>query len=76
MKNEISAMRVAGITCAIVLALIAYFSFTLPNDQFIGYLTQLGETLGGGTTYGVLILAVLPPLSGCICYFLWKWLIK
>lgn len=73
MKQEISAMRVAGIVCAVALAIIAYFSFSLPNNEFIDYVTQIGQFLGGGTTYGVLALAAIPPTLGFLCYFIWKW---
>lgn len=76
MKKEISAMRIAGIACGITLAIIAYFVFTMPSIEFVEQLTSIGEFLGGGTTYGVLVLAALPPSIGFLCYFIWKWLNK
>lgn len=76
MKKEISAMRIAGIACGLTLAVIAYFVFTTPTIEFVDQLTAIGEFLGGGTTYGVLTLATLPPVIGFLCYFLWKWLNK
>ena len=73
MNKEISAMRIGSIAALIALIVIAYFSFSLPNQQFIEYLNQIGQFLGGGTTYGVLSLAAIPPFVGLLFYLIWKW---
>lgn len=75
MKN-ISPMKIAGLVCGITFALIAYFVFTTPSNEFVTRLAQFGAILGGGATYGILMLAVLPPLLGFSCAWLWKWLTK
>ena len=76
MKKEITAMRVAGIGCALMLALIGIFVFTTPTEQFINYLTTAGKLVGGKTMMGAFMLAALPPLNAMIFYYTWKWLNK
>lgn len=74
MKKEITAMRIAGIACVIMLAAIGVFTFTTPSDEFVTYLALLGSLVGGKTTMGVFMLAALPPLTALIAYYVWKWL--
>ncbi len=76
MKKEITAMRVAGIGCVLMLILIGIFVFITPTEQFINYLTVAGELVGGKTTVGAFMLAALPPLTALIFYYVWKWLNK
>lgn len=76
MKKEITAMRVAGIGCVLMLALIGLFVFITPTEQFIDYLTAAGELVGGKTTVGAFMLSALPPLTALIFYYVWKWLNK
>ena len=47
MKKEITAMRIAGIACVIMLAAIGVFTFTTPSDEFVTYLALLGSLVGG-----------------------------
>ena len=70
------AMRAAGIGCVVMLAIIGFFVFTTPTNALIDFLTEIGEMAGGRTTIGVFILASLPPLTGFICYYFWKWVFK
>ena len=70
------AMRVAGIGCFVMLAIIGFFVFTTPTDALIDFLTEVGQMAGGRTTIGAFILASLPPLTGFICYYFWKWALK
>lgn len=69
MKKEITAMRIAGIACVIMLAAIGVFTFTTPSDEFVTYLALLGSLVGGKTTMGVFMLAALPPLTALIAYY-------
>ena len=46
MKKEITAMRIAGIACVIMLAAIGVFTFTTPSDEFVTYLALLGSLVG------------------------------
>jgi uncharacterized protein PM1237 len=75
-KKEITAMRIAGIACVIMLAAIGVFTFTTPSDEFVTYLALLGSLVGGKTTMDVFMLAALPPLTALIAYYVWKWLKK
>lgn len=75
-KIRTQAMRTAGITCFIVLALIGIMAFVLPSQTLIDYLTFIGELVGQGTTVGVFIVAALPPLSGAMMYYFWRWVLK
>ncbi|OOF70694.1 hypothetical protein [Rodentibacter caecimuris] len=70
------AMRAAGIACFISLSVIAYWIFTTSSDDIVRILTLVGNYVGGGTTYGVFILAALPPLVGFLSYHIWKWIVK
>lgn len=70
------AMRAAGIGCFVMLAIIGFFVFTTPTDVLIDFLTEVGKMVGARTTIGVFILALLPPLTGFICYYFWKWALK
>lgn len=76
MKKQISPMQVAGVVCGIIFAIIAYFVFTTPSNTFVEQLAQIGSLFGGGATYGILMLAALPPLIGFSCAAVWKWLMK
>lgn len=73
MKKELSVIRIASLVCGITLAIIAYFVFSTSSTEFVDTLTKIGEFFGGGTTYGFLVLAALPPLLGFLCAFLWAW---
>ena len=70
------AMRAAGIGCFVMLAIIGFFVFTTPTDVLIDFLTEVGKMVGARTTIGVFILASLPPLTGFLCYYFWKWALK
>lgn len=72
MKKETSAIKIAAVICGIMFALIAYFVFSTPSNEFVEQLAYLGGLLGGGATYGILILVAVPPLVGFSCAFLWK----
>ncbi|TCT14156.1 hypothetical protein V5G99_02455 [Bibersteinia trehalosi] len=76
MKNNVSPMQIAGIFCGITLAIIAYFIFSTPSNEFVEQLAYIGAFFGGGATYGILILAALPPLVGFSCALVWKWFTK
>ncbi|MFQ1049782.1 hypothetical protein ACIRXL_06790 [Avibacterium paragallinarum] len=73
-QSHSSAIRAAGIGCALMLLLIALF--TLPSSQIVDYLTLAGEWVGQGTTVGIFMLAALPSLTALLFYFIWKWLTK
>ncbi|XWY19436.1 hypothetical protein ACNGTO_10745 [Bisgaard Taxon 45] len=73
---KIQAMRAAGVGCVLMLILIALLVFMLPTGALIDYLTLAGIWVGGGTTFGILMLAALPPLTGAIFYYFWKWVLK
>ncbi|OOF41288.1 hypothetical protein BKK49_03305 [Rodentibacter rarus] len=70
------AMRAAGIACFIVLIAIGVWVFTSSSGDIVNILTFAGRQVGGGTTYGVLLLAALPPFTGFLTYHVWKWIIK
>ncbi|AWW52779.1 hypothetical protein Pmu3358_10195 [Pasteurella multocida] len=61
---KIKAMRAAGVGCVLMLMIIALVVFMLPTGILIDYLTLAGSWVGGGTTFGILMLAALPPLTG------------
>lgn len=73
---KIKAMRAAGVGCVLMLIAIAIFVFMLPTEELIDYLTLAGGLVGGGTTFGILMLAALPALMGVIFYYFWKWVLK
>lgn len=73
---KIKAMRAAGVGCVLMLIVIALLVFMLPTGILIDYLTLAGTWVGGGTTFGILMLAALPPLTGAIFYYFWKWVLK
>lgn len=73
---NIKAMHAAGLGCVLMLILIALLVFCLPTGVLIDYLTLAGAWFGGGTTFGILMLAALPPLMGAIFYYFWKWVLK
>ncbi|MGC6376703.1 hypothetical protein ACNO7L_02655 [Bisgaard Taxon 45] len=73
---KIQAMRAAGVGCVLMLILIALLVFMSPTGALIDYLTLAGTWVGGGTTFGILMLAALPPLTGAIFYYFWKWVLK
>lgn len=73
MKKDLSVTRIASFVCGTVLAVIAYFVFSSSSAEFVETLTKIGEFFGGGTTYGFIVLATLPPLLGFSCAFLWAW---
>ncbi|HDR1810608.1 TPA: hypothetical protein QB602_001687 [Pasteurella multocida] len=73
---KIKAMRAAGVGCVLMLMIIALVVFMLPAGILIDYLTLAGSWVGGGTTFGILMLAALPPLTGAIFYYFWKWVLK
>ncbi|AZI13398.1 hypothetical protein [Avibacterium paragallinarum] len=75
-QSHSSAIRAAGIGCALMLLLIAIALFTLPSSQIVDYLTLAGEWVGQGTTVGIFMLAALPSLTALLFYFIWKWLTK
>lgn len=75
-KIKFRAMRAAGIACFITLMLIAFWIFTSDSAEIVHQLTLAGQYVGGGTTYGVLMLAALPALNSLWVYHLWKWIIK
>ena len=75
-ENKFRAMRAAGIGCFGMLAIIGNFVFTTQTKELIDFLTEVGQIAGGRTTIGVFILASLPPLTGFICYYFWKWVLK
>lgn len=66
---KIKAMRAAGVGCVLMLMIIALVVFMLPTGILIDYLTLAGSWVGGGTTFGILMLAALPPLTGAIFYY-------
>ena len=70
------AMRAAGIGCFVMLAIIGFFVFTTPTNELIDFLTEVGQMAGGRTTIGVFMLASLPPFTGFICCYFWKWVLK
>ncbi|MGC7560840.1 hypothetical protein [Pasteurella sp. PK-2025] len=70
------AMHVGGIGCVLMLIVIAVWVLMLPTEALIDYLTLAGSWVGGGTTFGILMLAALPPLVGCLFYYFWKWVLK
>lgn len=76
MQKQIQAMQAAGVGCGLMLAIIAYFIFTTPSNEFVDYMTQAGQLVGQGTTVGIFMLAALPPISAVIFYFGWKWITK
>jgi len=65
-----------AITFVPVILIIGFFVFTTPTNELIDFLTEIGQMAGGRTTIGVFILAALPPLTGFICYYFWKWVLK
>ncbi|WP_040977442.1 hypothetical protein [Necropsobacter massiliensis] len=73
---QFRAMRAAGIGCMLMLLMIGIAIFTLPSQTLIDYLTVAGRLVGQSTTVGILILAALPPLTGALCYYVWKWALK
>ncbi|MXN88091.1 hypothetical protein K7G92_002089 [Pasteurella canis] len=75
-QHKLKAMRAAGVGCVFMLALIAIAIFMMPTEQLIDYLTEAGRFVGGGTTFGILMLAALPPLTGAIFYYFFKWALK
>ncbi|MFD1805174.1 hypothetical protein ACFSAV_02080 [Pasteurella oralis] len=75
-QNKLKAIHAAGVGCVLMLVLIAIVVFTMPTELLMDYLTIAGSLVGGGTTFGILMLAVLPPLTGTIFYYLWKWALK
>ena len=78
MENMIKlrAMRAAGITCFLVLAIIGAWIFTTPSSDIVDALAEAGKMVGGGATYGTFMLAACPPVAGFIAYHFWKWVIK
>ncbi|MGY4676466.1 hypothetical protein ACWIT3_01855 [Pasteurella sp. P03HT] len=75
-QHNLNAVRAAAVGCGVTLLLIAITVFMLPTEELIDYLTLAGRLVGGGTTLGILMLATLPPLTGAIFYFIWKWALK
>lgn len=73
---KIRAIRAASVGCILMLITIAIFVFILPSEELINYLTLAGNSVGGGTTFGILMLAALPPLMGGIFYYFWMWVLK
>lgn len=73
---KVRAMRVAGIACFLVLAIIGAWIFTTPSGDIVSALSAAGKMVGGGATYGTFMLAACPPVAGFIAYYFWKWVIK
>lgn len=71
MKRDPSFIQVASLVCGISLVVVAYFVFGSSSTEFVETLTKIGEFFGGGTTYGFIALAAIPPLLGFSCAFLW-----
>ncbi|TNH02582.1 hypothetical protein FHQ26_07335 [Testudinibacter sp. TR-2022] len=72
--KKTQAMRAAGLGCAISIAIIAYFLFSLPTEQLMDYLTALGHWFGASTTVGIFVLACLPVLVSVLFYWIYYWL--
>ncbi|MCW9717452.1 MULTISPECIES: hypothetical protein [unclassified Avibacterium] len=75
-SHQSNAMRAAGIGCVLMLLAIAVVLIKLPTAQVMDLLTLAGQWVGQGTTVGIFMLATLPPLTGLVFYFIWKWLTK